>query len=127
MVIQRKTPRPVQFELTAATRIAVAAWLEKSRLRGEQFIFPSRAANSSDVSTRQYARIVPQRADAAGLESSVYGTHSMRRTKVTLIDKRTKNLRAVQLLLGHPQLESTVRHLGIEVDDALGISEPTEL
>ena len=112
MVIQRKTQRPVQFELTEPTRTAVSAWLEKSHLRGDQFLFPSRVAKSPHVSTRQYARIVHRWAESAGLDSSAYGTHSMRRTKATLIYKRTKNLRAVQLLLGHSKLESTVRYLG---------------
>ena len=127
MVIQRKTQRPVPFELTEPTRAAVSAWLEKSHLRGDQFLFPSRVAKSPHVSTRQYARIVHHWAESAGLDSSAYGTHSMLRTKATLIYKRTKNLRAVQLLLGHSKLESTVRYLGIEVDDALEISEQTEI
>jgi site-specific recombinase XerC len=105
MVIQKKTQRPVQFELTEPTRSAVAAWLEKAHLQGDQYLFPSRVANSPHVSTRQYARIVHQWVEAAGLDSSIYGTHSMRRTKATLIYKRTKNLRAVQLLLGHSKLE----------------------
>jgi integrase len=81
MVIQRKTQRPVQFELTEPTRVAVTAWLEKSRLRGDQFLFPSRVAKSPHISTRQYARIVHHWAESAGLDSSAYGTHSMRRTK----------------------------------------------
>ena len=127
MMMQQKTQRPVQFELTEPTRSAVSAWLEKSRLRSDQFLFPSRVAKSPHVSTRQYARIVHHWAESAGLDSSAYGTHSMRRTKATLIYKRTKNLRAVQLLLGHSKLESTVRYLGIEVDDALEISEQTEI
>ncbi len=127
MVIQRKTQRPVQFELTEPTRIAVAAWIEKSRLRSDQFLFPSRISSSLHISTRQYSRIVHQWVGSAGLDPSGYGTHSMRRTKATLIYKRTKNLRAVQLLLGHTKLESTVRYLGIEVDDALEISEQTEI
>ena len=105
MVIQRKTQRPVQFELTEPTRAAVSAWLEKSHLRGDQFLFPSRVARSPHVSTRQYARIVHHWAESAGLDSSAYGTHSMRRTKATLIYKRTKNLRAIQLLLGHSKLD----------------------
>ena len=125
MVIQKKTQRPVQFELTEPTRAAVAVWLEKAQLRGDQYLFPSRVASSPHVSTRQYARIVHDA--AAGLDSYAYGTHWMRRTKATLIYKRTKNLRAVQLLLGHTKLESTVRYLGIEVDDALEISEQTEI
>jgi len=127
MVIQRKTQRPVQFEPTEPTRVAIAAWLEKSQLRNDQFLFPNRVARSPHVSTRQYARIVHHWAEAIGLDPSAYGTHSMRRTKATLIYKRTKNLRAVQLLLGHSRLESTVRYLGIEVDDALEISEQTEI
>ena len=127
MVVQRKTQRPVQFELTEVTRTTVAAWIEKAHLRGEQYLFPSRVENSLHVSTRQYARIVHHWAALAGLDPTVYGTHSMRRTKATLIYKRTKNLRAVQLLLGHSKLESTVRYLGIEVDDALEISEQTEI
>lgn len=127
MVIQRKTQRPVQFELTEPTRTAVAAWIDKAHLRGDQYLFPSRVSRSPHVSTRQYARMVHLWAAAVGLDSSAYGTHSMRRTKATLIYKRTKNLRAVQLLLGHSKLESTVRYLGIEVDDALEISEQTEI
>jgi len=127
MVIQRKTQRPVQFELTEPTRAAVAAWIEKAHLRSDQCLFPSRIGKSPHVSTRQYARMVHRWVDAAGLDSSAYGTHSMRRTKATLIYKRTKNLRAVQLLLGHTKLESTVRYLGIEVDDALEISEQIEI
>ena len=105
MVVQRKTQRPVQFELTEPTRTAVAAWVEKAHLKGEQYLFPSRVSNSPHVSTRQYARMVHRWTEAVGLDSSVYGTHSMRRTKATLIYKRTKNLRAVQLLLGHSKLD----------------------
>lgn len=127
MVVQRKTQRPVQFELTEPTRTAVATWIEKARLRSDQYLFPSRITSSPHISTRQYARMVHQWVGAAGLDPSAYGTHSMRRTKATLIYKRTKNLRAVQLLLGHSKLESTVRYLGIEVDDALEISEQTEI
>lgn len=127
MVIQRQTERPVQFELTEPTRTAVAAWIAKANLKSEDFLFPSRLHKSPHVSTRQYARIVDQWVTAAGLDTSAYGTHSMRRTKATLIYRRTKNLRAVQLLLGHCKLESTVRYLGIEVDDALEISEQIEI
>lgn len=127
MVVQRKTQRPVQFELTEPTRLAVAAWIEKAHLKSEQYLFPSRIQGSPHVSTRQYARILHHWVAAVGLDPSIYGTHTMRRTKATLIYKRTKNLRAVQLLLGHTKLESTVRYLGIEVDDALEISEQTEI
>ena len=127
MVVQRKTQRPVQFELTEPTRSVVSAWIETANLKAENYLFPSRLANSPHISTRQYARIVQQWLTAIGFDSTVYGTHSMRRTKATLIYKRTKNLRTVQLLLGHTKLESTVRYLGIEVDDALEISEQTEI
>jgi integrase len=127
MVVQRKTQRPVQFELTDPTRNAVNAWIAKAELRSEQYLFPSRSHQSPHVSTRQYARIVHRWVGSIGLDPLAYGTHTMRRTKATLIYRRTKNLRAVQLLLGHTKLESTVRYLGIEVDDALEIAEQTEI
>ncbi len=127
MIVQRKTQRPVQFELTDQTRSAVSSWIAKAELKSEEYLFPSRVHNSPHVSTRQYARIVHRWVGSIGLDPSVYGTHTMRRTKATLIYRRTKNLRAVQLLLGHTKLESTVRYLGIEVDDALEISEQTEI
>jgi len=127
MVMQRKTQRPVQFELTEQTRDAVAAWIAKADLKSEQHLFPSRIRNSTHLSTRQYARIVRRWVSSIGLDPAAYGTHTMRRTKATLIYRRTKNLRAVQLLLGHTRLESTVRYLGIEVDDALEIAEQTEI
>ncbi len=127
MVIQRKTQRPVQFKLMEDTRHAVAAWIAKADLKSEQYLFTSRMKNSPHISTRQYARIVHRWVASIGLDTTAYGTHTMRRTKATLIYLRTKNLRAVQLLLGHSKLESTVRYLGIEVDDALEISEQTEI
>ena len=101
MVVQQKTQRPVQFELTEPTRTAVSAWIEKAKLKPEQCLFPSRVSKSPHVSTRQYARIVHQWVAAIGLDPTVYGTNTMRRTKATLIYRRTKNLRAFQLLLGH--------------------------
>jgi integrase len=127
IVMQQKTQRPVQFELTEQTREAVTAWIAKANLNSEQYLFPSRLRKSSHITTRQYARIVHRWVDSIGLNPADYGTHTMRRTKATLIYRRTKNLRAVQLLLGHSDLESTVRYLGIEVDDALEISEQTEI
>lgn len=127
MVMQRKTQRPVQFELTELTREAVAAWIAKAGLKAEEYLFPSRQSKSPHISTRQYARIVRCWVSSIGLDPASYGTHTMRRTKATLIYRRTKNLRAVQLLLGHTSLESTVRYLGIEVDDALEIAEQTEI
>lgn len=125
MVMQHKTHRPVQFEITEQTRQSVAAWIDKAHLASGQYLFPSRVAKSPHLSTRQYARIVARWVESIGLDASAYGTHT--RTKATLIYRRTKNLRAVQLLLGHTKLESTVRYLGIEVDDALEIAEQTEV
>ena len=127
IVMQHKTQRPVQFEITAATRDALQAWIRQAGLKSENFLFPSRLHQSPHLGTRQYARILGRWVDELGLDRANFGTHSMRRTKATLIYRRTKNLRAVQLLLGHSKLESTVRYLGIEVDDALEISEQTEI
>jgi integrase len=105
MVTQRKTHRPVQFEIIEQTRQSVAAWIEKAQLISAQFLFPSRVAKSPHLSTRQYARIVASWVELIGLDAPAYGTHTMRRTKATLIYRRTKNLRAVQLLLGHTKLD----------------------
>jgi integrase len=127
IVMQRKTQRPVQFELTEQTREDVTTWIAKANLNSEQYLFPSRLRKSLHITTRQYARIVHRWVGSIGLDPADYGTHTMRRTKATLIYRRTKNLRAIQLLLGHSNLESTVRYLGIEVDDALEISEQTEI
>ena len=127
IVMQHKTQRPVQFEITQATRDALQAWIKQSGPKPEDFLFPSRLHDSPHLGTRQYARILGLWVDELGLDRADYGTHSMRRTKATLIYRRTKNLRAVQLLLGHSKLESTVRYRCIEVDDALEISEQTEI
>lgn len=126
-IIQQKTNQPVQFEITEHSRVAVAHWLDQASLRPNDCLFPSRQGKSPHLSTRQYARIVEGWVAMIGLDPSRYGTHSLRRTKATLIYRRTKNLRAIQLLLGHTKLESTIRYLGIEVDDALEISEQTEV
>jgi integrase len=109
IVMQRKTHRPVQFELTEQTREAVQMWITQAKLTGDQFLFPSRLHASPHLSTRQSAKIVDAWVSSIGLDPNEYGTHTMRRTKATLIYRRTKNLRAVQLLLGHTKLESTVR------------------
>jgi len=126
-VVQRKTRRPVQFELTEQTRDTLEAWIAQARLCPGEYLFPSRMTRSPHLSTRQYARTVKKWVTLIGLEPAEYGTHSLRRTKATLIYRRTKNLRAVQLLLGHTKLENTVRYLGVEVDDALEISEQTDI
>lgn len=127
IVMQQKTQQSVQFEITEITREALTAWRQEAGLGLEDYLFPSRLRGSPHLSTRQYARIVDTWISEIGLDPADYGTHSMRRTKATLIYRRTKNLRAVQLLLGHTKLESTVRYLGVEVDDALEMSEQTEI
>ena len=104
-VMQQKTSRPVQFEITESTRSAVADWMKLQNLHSEDYLFPSRIHKSPHLGTRQYARIVQGWVKHVGLDPCAYGTHSIRRTKATLIYKRTKNLRAVQLLLGHAKLD----------------------
>lgn len=126
IVLQRKTGRPVHFELTEPTRASVVEWALQAQLTSGSHLFPGRSDRSAHLSTRQYARIVSGWVIDIGLDRYAYGTHSMRRTKASLIYRRTKNLRAVQILLGHTKLESTVRYLGIEVEDALEMAEQTE-
>jgi len=126
-VLQRETHSPVRFELAEHTRNAVQAWIATKGLGAGDYLFPSRQQRSRHISTRQYARIVDSWVSLIGLDHHDYGTHSLCRTKATLIYRRTKNLRAVQLLLGHTKLESTIRYLGIEVDDALEIAEQTDV
>ncbi len=127
MIMQQKTQRPVQFEITAPTRESISELIRRANLSSSAFLFPSRLHRSPHLSTRQYARIVELWVAGIGLNPALYDTHSLRRTKASLIYRRTKNLRAVQLLLGHAKLESTVRYLGIEVDDALELAEQNEV
>ncbi len=126
-VSQQKTRQPVRFEITKRTRKSIEQWIEAAKLVSSNCLFPSRQHASPHLSMRQYSRIVESWVSGVGLDPKAYGTHSMRRTKATLIYRRTKNLRAVQLLLGHSKLDSTVRYLGIEIDDALEISEQTDV
>jgi len=126
-VRQRKTGRPVKFEITEQTRQAIDEYLEAARKRPGEFLFTGRRGKDRNLTTRQYARLVSQWIASVGLDASLFGTHSLRRTKATLIYRRTGNLRAVQLLLGHTKIESTVRYLGIEVDDALAIAEQVDV
>ena len=126
-VMQQKTSTPVQFEITQGTRDAIDEWIKTQNLQPEDALFPSRCVNHDHLGTRQYARLVDGWITEIGLDPADYGTHTMRRTKASLVYRRTKNLRAVQLLLGHQKLESTVRYLGIEVEDALEMSEQTEI
>ena len=126
LILQQKTGPPVQFETTATTRTALSAWIGIANLPNFAYLFPSRIHRSFHLSTRQYARIAESWTADIGLDSAAYGTHSLRRTKASVIYRRTKNLRAVQLLLGHAKLDSTIRYLGIEIDDALELAEQTE-
>ena len=126
-VLQRKTRTPVKFEITSRTRKSIEKWIDDADLSSTDFLFPSRQQVSLHLSLRQYSRIVASWVKGAGLDPARYGTHSMRRTKATLIYRETKNIRAVQLLLGHSKLESTVRYLGIEIDDALAMSEQIDV
>ena len=127
MVVQKKTGRPVQFELTEGARTSLTNWPERRGGTLADFVFPSRVNPEGHLSARQYARLVDEWVTAVGLRSEDYGTHSLRRTKPSIIYKRTGNLRAVQILLGHTKIETTVRYLGVDMEDALSLSEATEI
>ena len=126
-VRQKKTGRPVRFEITEQTRQAINDYLEAARKKSPGFLFTGRRGEDRCLTTRQYARLVSAWVASIGLDPKLFGTHSLRRTKATLIYRRTGNLHAVQLLLGHAKVESTVRYLGIEVDDALAIAEQVDI
>lgn len=126
-VTQSKTGKPVRFEISETTRHSLEKWIADPEMTGSDFLWPSRLHASPHLSTRQYARIMREWVTCIGLEPSAYGTHSMRRTKVAQIYKKTGNLRAVQLLLGHTKMDSTVRYLGVDLDDALTLSEGVDL
>src|SRR6202521_4629145 len=126
-VRQKKTGRSVRFELTEHTREAVDSYIGAASKKPGEFLFGGRRGRDRPITTRQYARLVCQWIASIGLDPTFFGTHSLRRTKPTLIYRRTGNLRAVQLLLGHKKIESTVRYLGIEVDDALAIAEQVDV
>jgi integrase len=123
----KKTGRPVRFELGEQTRQAVDDHLKAANKNPGEFLFTSRRGPERSMTTRQYARLVSEWIGSVGLDRRLFGTHSLRRTKATLIYRRTGNLRAVQLLLGHTKIESTVRYLGIKVDDALAIAEQVDV
>ena len=127
IVVQRKTGRPVQFELLTDTRASLTAWLERRGGSLDDYVFPSRVDHAAHLSTRQYARLVDEWVIGIGLRREEYGTHSLRRTKASIIYKATGNLRAVQILLGHTKIENTVRYLGVDVEDALTLAEGTEI
>jgi integrase len=127
IVVQQKTGRPVQFELLEPARGSILAWLEHRGGALDDFVFPSRIDHANHISTRQYARLVDEWVTGIGLRPEDYGTHSLRRTKASIIYKQTGNLRAVHILLGHTKIESTVRYLGVDVEDALALAEGTEV
>jgi integrase len=124
---QKKTGKPVRFELTDQTRMAIDEHLRLTGRKPGQILFAGRGDGTRGLTTRQYARLVQEWVASIGLDPAKFGTHSLRRTKAVLIYRRTGNLRAVQLLLGHSKIESTVRYLGIEVDDAIEIAEKIDI
>jgi len=124
---QSKTGRAVRFELTEVTRQALDEYLRGRGRKPGEYLFPGRRGPDHHLTTRQYARLVAEWVTGIGLDPLKFATHSMRRTKATLIYRRTGNLRAVQLLLGHLRIESTVRYLGVEVDDALDLAEKIDV
>ncbi len=127
IVVQQKTGRPVQFEMTADVRTSLLGWLERRGGSACDFVFPSRIDSAKHMSTRQYARLVDEWVTAIGLRKAEYGTHSLRRTKAAMIYRATGNIRAIQILLGHTKIENTVRYLGVDVEDALLLAERTEI
>jgi site-specific recombinase XerC len=127
IIVQRKTGRPVQFELLEAARTSILIWLGRRGGTLNDFAFPSRTDHAKHISTRQYGRLVDEWVTGIGLRREDYGTHSLRRTKASIIYKQTGNLRAVQILLGHAKIESTVRYLGVDIEDALALAEGTEI
>lgn len=126
-IIQSKTGKPVQFELSENTRDSVATWMNTPEMLRCAHMFPSRFHDRPHISTRQYGRLVLDWVISIGLEPSGYGTHSLRRTKASEIYRKTGNLRAVQLLLGHTKVDSTVRYLDVELEDALSIAERIDI
>jgi site-specific recombinase XerC len=127
IVVQVKTGNPVQFELMSDARASLMAWLQRRGGTADDYVFPSRLDHTEHLSSRQYARLVDEWVVGIGLRPEEYGTHSLRRTKASIIYKATGNLRAVQILLGHTKIESTVRYLGVDVEDALTLAESTEV
>ncbi|AOG12739.1 tyrosine-type recombinase/integrase [Agrobacterium sp. RAC06] len=127
MVVQQKTERPVQFEITTEVKASLLAWLQRRGGPVDDYAFPSRVDHADHLSTRQYARLVDEWVTAIGLRREDYGTHSLRRTKAAMIYKATGNLRTIQILLGHTKIENTVRYLGVDIEDALELAERTEI
>lgn len=127
IVVQQKTGRPLQFEITTEVRTSLLAWLQRRGGTVDDYAFPSRVDHADHLSTRQYARLVDEWVTAIGLRQEDYGTHSLRRTKAAMIYKATGNLRAIQILLGHTKIENTVRYVGVDIEGALELAERTEI
>ena len=126
MIEQQKTHKEVQFEITPKTQQCLSQWIYLKNLCSSDFLFPSPRKPGRHICYHYYANIVKSWVSKLGLDITQYGTHSLRRTKASLIYAKTKKLRAIQLLLGHSKLQSTIEYLGVEIEDALSISEGTE-
>ncbi|MBE0369063.1 tyrosine-type recombinase/integrase [Pseudoalteromonas aurantia] len=123
---QKKTGIEVQFEITPRTQQSISRWVQNVALQPSDYLFRSVRRVNQPISYSYYRSIIRSWAEQLGLDSDLYGTHSMRRTKATLVYARTKNIRAVQLLLGHTKIDNTIRYLGIEIEDAIKISRETD-
>ena len=123
---QKKTGIEVQFEITPRTQQSISRWVQEGKLKPSDYLFRSLRRINQPISYSYYRSIIRSWAEQLGLDSDLYGTHSMRRTKATLVYARTKNIRAVQLLLGHTKIDNTIRYLGIEIEDAIKISRETD-
>lgn len=123
---QKKTGIEVQFEITPRTQQSISRWVQEVKLQPSDYLFRSLRRSNQPISYSYYRSIIRSWAEQSGLDSDLYGTHSMRRTKATLVYARTKNIRAVQLLLGHTKIDNTIRYLGIEIEDAIKISRETD-
>ena len=125
-LIQQKTDVEVQFEVTARTQQSLMKWIFVAALKTSDYLFPSLIRNEQPISYSYYRSLVRSWASNIGLDPNLYGTHSMRRTKATLVYAKTKDIRSVQLLLGHTRVDNTIRYLGVELEDALTLSESTD-
>lgn len=126
-IAQSKIQRSVRFEITEGTRKSILRWMEGPLMVGSEYLWSGRFHERLHISTRQYARLVGEWVKSIVLDPTSFGTHSMRRTKVTQIYKKTGHLRAVQLLLGDTKMDGTVRHLDAELEDALSIAGTIEI
>ncbi|WP_394245658.1 tyrosine-type recombinase/integrase [Vibrio astriarenae] len=124
--VQKKTGNDVQFEITQRTQQTLSHWIKEQSLQPTHYLFPSPRRSNQPLSYSYYRKIIRSWALALGHNPDLYGTHSLRRTKATLIYQKTKNIRAIQLLLGHTKIENIIKYLGVELEDALRLSEGIE-